>query len=350
MAGAQSVRIATFDTELARGGPGLLLRDILRGDDQVAAVAGIVAHVSPDVLVLQGVDWDLDGRALAALADLLDYPYRFSARPNTGMATGRDMDGDGRDGRARDAQGYGRFAGEGGMALLSRWPIGGVRDFSALPWADLPGADPPVRNGAPFPDAERFAAQRLSTTAHWDVTVDLPGGPLHLLTWHATPPVFDGPEDRNGRRNRDEAAFWLRYLDGDLADAPPDGPLVVLGGTNLDPADGDGRPDAILALMAHPRLQDPAPKSAGAVAAVRAQGGANAAQTGDPALDTADWDDDGAGPGNLSVDRILPSRDLAVTGAGVFWPAPEDPLATLLVHNGTPASRHRLVWVDVRLP
>ena len=37
---------------------------------------------------------------------------------------------------------------------------------------------------------------------------------LHLLAHHPTPPVFDGPEDRNGRRNHDEAALWTAWLDG----------------------------------------------------------------------------------------------------------------------------------------
>ncbi len=36
---------------------------------------------------------------------------------------------------------------------------------------------------------------------------------LHLLASHPTPPAFDGPEDRNGRRNHDEIRFWNDYLD-----------------------------------------------------------------------------------------------------------------------------------------
>ena len=32
------------------------------------------------------------------------------------------------------------------------------------------------------------------------------GRRLHLLTWHATPPAFEGPDRRNSRRNHDEAA------------------------------------------------------------------------------------------------------------------------------------------------
>ena len=77
------------------------------------------------MLLLLDLDYDLDGLALAAFADLLTaaglaLPHRIALRPNTGMATGLDMDGDGRFGTLDDAQGWGRFAGAGGMAMLSR--------------------------------------------------------------------------------------------------------------------------------------------------------------------------------------------------------------------------------------
>ncbi len=351
-AAAETVRVATYNVELARRGPGLLLRDILRGDPQVEAVAAVVGHVNPDILLLIGVDWDLGGHALDALAAELaeagaEYPHRFSARPNAGLASGLDLDGNGYLGDARDAQGYGRFTGDGGMALLSRFPIdtGGVRDFTGLLWRDLPGAELPRRDGAAFPSDAAQAAQRLSSSAHWDVPVVLPSGrEIRIWSFHATPPVFDGPEDANGLRNRDEAALWLRYLDGALGPRP-EAPFVLMGDFNLDPLDGDGRPDALEALQ-H-RLQDPLPASAGAVAAATAQGGANAGQRGDPALDTADWNDDTTG--NLRVDYILPSPDWRVRDAGVFWPPPHDPLAALLSSNDTEASRHRLVWVDLSL-
>ncbi|MEC9313216.1 MAG: endonuclease/exonuclease/phosphatase family protein, partial [Pseudomonadota bacterium] len=40
---ADTVRIATFNTELSRKGPGLLLRDIERGEDpQIAAVIDVI--------------------------------------------------------------------------------------------------------------------------------------------------------------------------------------------------------------------------------------------------------------------------------------------------------------------
>jgi len=340
---AEPLRIATYDAELERRGPGLLLSDVLSGDEQVAAVIAVIASVQPDVLLLNGFDHDYEGHALAAFGDALEgagleFPHRFAARPNAGLATGLDLDGNGRLGEARDAQGYGAFTGQGGMAVLSRFPLGEVRDFSAFLWADLPGAIPPAEDGAPFPSAAAQAAQRLSSVAHWDVPVITDEGPLHLLAFNATTPVFDGPEDLNGRRNHDEIAFWQRLLDGALPFPPPAGAVVVIGNANLDPSDGDGRREAIRALLADSRLQDPRPMSNGGALAV------NPGQTGDPGLDTVDWSD--PIPGNLRVDYVLPDARLDVAGAGVVWPAPDAPMG-LTVET---ASRHRLVWVDVVFP
>ena len=84
VAAQDRLRIATFNTELKRDGPGLLLRDISRGKDaQLAAVVEVITAVSPDILVVQGIDWDYDTRALEAFAKALEaagapYPHLFS--------------------------------------------------------------------------------------------------------------------------------------------------------------------------------------------------------------------------------------------------------------------------------
>ncbi|MGO3815510.1 MAG: endonuclease/exonuclease/phosphatase family protein, partial [Cellulosimicrobium funkei] len=52
-------------------------------------------------------------------------------------------------------------------------------------------------------------------------------------------------------------------------------------------------------------------------------------------------------PGNLRADYVLPSRDLRVRDAGVFWPVQADPLSRLTGVFPFPSSDHRLVWVDL---
>lgn len=338
---ADTLRIATYHADIRKKGPGLLLRDILKGDPQIAALAHVIAQAMPDVLALQGFDHDLEGHALAAFQDVLKaaghpMPHSFAAAPNTGIDTGFDVDGDGRLAEPEDMQSYGRYSGEGGMAVLARVPIGDVRDFSDLLWTDLPGALLPGPDETPFPTPKALTVQRLSSVAHWDIELRPENAPaFHLLTFHANTPVFDGPEDRNGRRNHDEVTFWAKYLDGALPFPAPDAPVVIAGNANLDLLDGDGRHAAIETLLTHPQLQDPRPQSAGGKAA------ADPDHRADPALDTADWPDQK--PGNLRVSYVLPDARLRVTDSGVVWPLPDDPFAQTV----ETASRHRLVWVDI---
>jgi len=343
---AEPLRLALFDGGLTRAGPGLLLRDIReREDTQIAATLAVIDEAKADVLVLLDIDWDLGLAALSAFNDRLTdpFPHLFALRPNAGLASGLDLDGDGRLGGPGDAQGYGDFTGSGGMAVLSRLPFGeGGHDFSAMLWRDLPGATlPATAFGEPFPSAAAQAIQRLSSTGHWVVPVALGrGDPLTLLVSKSTPPVFDGPEDRNGLRNADELRLWQVYLEGKLGRDPPRSRIVLAANTNLDPEDGDGDRAALDRLLAATALTDPGPRSAGGVAASRT--GPKALQPGDPALDTAEWDAE-TGPGNLRVDYLLPSADLTITGSGVLWPLPGDPfLATVQT-----ASRHRLLWLDL---
>lgn len=308
---ADTVRVATFNTELSRKGPGLLLRDVAAlKEPQVIAVLEQIKDARPDIIVLQGIDYDLQNLALAALADTLDFPYYFSAPPNAGRMTSLDLDGNGKTGEPRDAQGYGRFFGQGAMALLSKHPIlvDEVQDYSALLWRDMPGAILPQVDAAPFPSAEAQAIQRLSSNGHWAVPVQHPTfGRITILTYHATPPVFDGPEDLNGRRNHDETAFWALYMDG-IFSPPPEGQFILMGDANLDPENGDGRSAAISALLNDPRILDPLP--------------------GQPTVTFTQT-------GPLRGDYILPSTDWTVTGAQVAPPDPD-------------ASRHSLVWVDLK--
>lgn len=336
-----SLRIATYTTELHRDGPGILLRDVLKGNDaQVEAVAQVIAAAEPDVIVLQGIDYDYHNETLRALRDSIDaygwhMAHLFSLAPNAGLATGLDMDGDGRTGYARDAQGYGEFWGQGGMAVLSRYSIldREARDYSSLLWRDLPNALLPVTDAGPFPSKDAQENQRLSSVGHWVIPIKVNNQRLDVMTFHAGPPVFDGPEDRNGRRNHDEITFWLQLLDGQLG-ASPSERFVLAGNANLDPIDGEGRKSAIKALLDDRRLQDPLPMRSGDPSDENGH-------QGDPRLDTVAWP--GPEPGHLRVSYVLPSVDLSVIGSGILWPD-----SGSMVETVNRASRHRLVWVDLR--
>lgn len=322
---AETLRVASYNTDLSRKGPGLLLRDMRRGDPQVDAVVGVLTATRPDIVALQGLDWDLEGLALSALQQALNdaglvYDHSFSAQPNSGIETAFDLDGDGKMGGPGDAQGWGRFTGQSGLAVLSRYPIATdqVQSYTSLLWRDLPGATLPSAEGAPFPSKEAQASQRLSYTAHWIVPIDTPKGRLDLMTFHTSPPVFDGPEDRNGLRNKDEIRFWSLLMNKELGPAPASR-FVIAGDANLDPDRSEGHRQAIRDLLAHPRLQDPIPTDAEGSAA------------------TVHW----KGVGEMRVDYVLPSADWQVQDAGVFWPPPP---ARVIAET---ASRHRLVWVDL---
>lgn len=356
MAAAESLRVAAYTVDLARDGPGLLLHDLGQAPKPpLAAVIAVIRTVRPDVLLLCGFDHDLRSKALMAFLDRLregpqgiDYPFYFDAAVNAGVDSGLDLDGDGRRLGWDDALGWGRFPGNGGMALVSRHPLdeAAARSFRGLRWEDLPGAQLPVRaDGTPFPSAEARAVLPLASRSLWDVPLVLPGGVVHVLAVCATPPLHDGPERLNARRNNDEIAFWSQYLDGAAfrddqgrTGAAPNAPLVVLGNLNADPLEGAGLRDGLRRLLTHERLLDPAPVSEGGAAA----GGR---KRGSPALDTAVFPGK-AGVRGLRLDYVLPSRDLGVKGSGVFWPEDGAPLAEAVAAG--PA--HRLVWVDLDLP
>ena len=354
-----------------------------RDDAQAATVAEIVQRERPDVLLLNEFDYVPDHAA----ADLfrtnylevsqhgarpIDYPYVYVAPSNTGVPSGHDLDNDGTVGGGNDAFGFGLFEGQYGMAVFSRYPIvtDKVRTFQHFRWADLPGAllpdDPATPAPADWYSADELEDVRLSSKSHWDVPVRIGanhrghgGRTVHFLVSHPTPPTFDGAEDRNGTRNHDEIRFWADYVSGGrdaryvYDDEGRRGGLqrgasfVIAGDQNSDPVDGDSVQGAIQQLLEHPRITDPRPASSGAEEASALQGGANLVHEGDPRYDTADFAD--TQPGNLRADYVLPSTDLSVVGAGVFWPVQANPLSRLTGTFPFPSSDHRSVWVDVRV-
>ncbi len=378
-----SIRFATFNASLNRSARGELVRDLATSDDlQIQNVAEIIQRVRPDVLLINEFDYDSDdpsGGSLGARrflanylrkgwngAEAIDYPYFFVPEVNTGVNTGVNLDNDGKvatepgsRGYGNDSHGFGQFPGQYGFVIYSKFPIEpGSKEFRTFLWRDMPGALLPKKpDGGSWYSTEALGVLRLSSKNHCDVAMRVGDKVIHILASHPTPPAFDGPEDRNGRRNFDEIRLWADYLShaSYLTTKPNPTPtaldsFVLMGDLNADPVDGGSVPGAIQQLLDHPRINSGAvPRSEGAAEASRLQNGANARHKGDPATDTADFDDRSVG--NLRADYVLPSKDLRVLGGGVFWPVAADPLTRLVVMAPMVASSdHRLVYLDVAAP
>jgi hypothetical protein len=374
----RSARFATFNASLNRAAEGELVADLMTPDDpQAQAVAEVIQRVRPDVLLINEFDFDAQGLAARLFqrnylsvghhgASPIAYPYRFVAPSNTGIPSGFDLDNNGAVGGPNDAFGFGAYPGQFGMAVFSRYPILGdqVRTFQRFLWKDMPGAllpdDPATPAVADWYSPEELAVFRLSSKSHWDVPVRVGGTVIHTLASHPTPPVFDGPEDRNGTRNHDEIRLWADYVlpsrggylyddQGRRGGLKPGARFVIMGDQNADPFDGDSVAGAAQQLLEHPRVNTSrTPTSPGGPEQAALQGGANLTHRGDPAFDTADFVDV-PGPGNLRVDYVLPSKNLRMLDARVFWPLSSDPLFRLVGVFPFPTSDHRLVWVDVRV-
>ncbi|MBN1465001.1 endonuclease/exonuclease/phosphatase family protein [candidate division KSB1 bacterium] len=362
----ESMRVATFNIwELSTEKLSSLDASGRGQNEQLTAAATIIQKVRPDILVINEIDHDYRYPDLAKNARLfrdgylrqgdaaIDYPFVFAAPCNTGILAHADFNNDGvvadsTQVRTRlfgeDCFGYGEYPGQYSMALLSKHPIitEDVRTFQLFLWKDLPGHHMPCD----FYSDDEVAIFRLSSKSHWDVPILIKGKTVHLLLCHPTPPVFDGAEDRNGRRNFDEIKFWVHYLDGDVAlydDAgrkdgfAKDEPFIIAGDLNAAPdapASYDDR-TAISQLLQHPKIYD----------SVNFTIRRNASDSL-PLLkktETAQF----SGNRKTRIDYVLPSIDLEVIDGGVFWPFEEDdPEGYALAEK---ASDHRLVWIDVKI-
>jgi Endonuclease/Exonuclease/phosphatase family len=372
------VRFATFNASLNRAAEGQLIADLSTPDNlQAQNAAETIQRTRPDVLLINEFDFDARGEAARLFqrnylsvghngAAPIHYPFRFVAPSNTGIPSGFDLDNDGTVGGPNDAFGFGAYPGQFGMAVFSRFPIlrRHVRTFQHFLWKDMPGAllpdDPATPAPADWYSPEELDVFRLSSKSHWDLPVLIGGRVVHTLVSHPTPPVFDGPEDRNGTRNFDEIRLWADYVvprrsrylyddQGRRGGLARGASFVIMGDQNSDPFDGDSIPGAAQQLLEHPRVNTSlTPSSPGGPEQAALQGGANLTHRGDPAFDTADFADV-PGPGNLRVDYVLPSRNLRMLAARVFWPLSTDPLFRLVGVFPFPTSDHRLVWVDVRV-
>ena len=376
---SDTIRFATFNASLNRNNAGQALADLSApGNAQASNVAEIIQRIRPDVLLINEFDFYEDNALAEAFQENylsisqnealpIDFPNVFVAPSNTGIPSGFDLNNNGAVGGPDDAFGFGFFPGQFGMAVFSRFPIDedGIRTFQHFLWKDMPGAllpdDPTTPAPADWYSEEELEVFRLSSKSHWDVPVQVGHRTVHFLVSHPTPPVFDGPEDRNGTRNHDEIRFWADYIspgprsayiyddEDEFGGLKPGELFVIAGDQNSDPLDGDSIPGSAQLLLDHPLVNTRVtPDSAGAAQATALQGGANLDHDSDPRFDTADFAD--GAPGNLRADYVLPRKNLRIVDAAVFWPIQADPLFRLTGVFPFPSSDHRAVWIDVGVP
>lgn len=389
MATAQetTLKIATFNVSMEalnyiehkRGTPvnvseKTLSEALASGHQQIKNIAEIIQTVNPDIILLNEFDFqnnesqgnenlnnknkqDNHHALKTFISDYLnksqngqpaiDFPYYYQGSVNTGVNSGLDIDGNGVKGQLPgDGYGFGYFSGHFGMALLSKYPItvDQIRSFQYFKWHDMPNALMPINPDThkPWYSPEVWQQLRLSSKSHWDVPIEVNGKTIHILASHPTPPVFDGPEDRNGKRNHDEIRFWTDYISPEKSSYIYDdngltGGLkakqrfVILGDLNASNTDGDAVKAGISSLLTHGKVQDPMPQS---------QAGALHTPTNSHAKHhTAFW--------RMRADYVLPSAEgLTIQNSGVFWPL-ETTKNYRLIKDRKASSDHRLVWLEL---
>ncbi len=367
-----SLRVATFNVSMEASNYSQNEQGNLASDSvlthlksaqhpQIRYIAEIIQRVAPDIILLNEFDYYPDASPGAAALFVskylnvsqngqapIDYPYQYIAPVNTGVPTPFDLDNNGeKTGHGGDAYGWGLYPGQFGMALLSRYPIDidAIRTFQLFRWQDMPGAQMPVdpATGNPWYNEAEWAALRLSSKSHWDIPVTVQGKTVHILAMHPTPPTFDGPEDRNGKRNHDEIRLMADYLLPSTAgyiydDTGRQGGFtgqrfVLLGDFNAADAGEKYRPGVIEQLTEHPLVNNSVIPAS--------EGGAKS--------DTAIYSRHYTAYWGARADYVLPSKfGFAVKDAGVFWPREGSPLYRL-VKDRQSSSDHRLVWVDLAL-
>lgn len=346
------IRVATYNTSLALTSRGQLAAQLrTTTHSQAQQIAEIIQIIEPDIILLNEFDYDAGSTALTRFNNnyltvsqggqiAQDYPYRYTAPSNTGIHSSFDLDNNGQIDSSPgdinyggDAFGFGEFEGKYGMAVLSKYPIdtATIRTFQLLKWQSMPSNLIPQ---AFYSTAEK-AELRLSSKSHWDIPVLVDGQRIHLLCSHPTPPVFDGTEDRNGRRNHDEIRLWADYLsendgyliddlgrNGGLSDSQR---FILLGDQNADPTRGDSFDTAIDQWLDHPRID---------ASFIPERTGTSSASS---RFDTATF--------NFRVDYVLPSKTgFEILDGAVFWPSGGQTGSDLLA-----ASDHRPVYLDLKI-
>jgi len=369
------LRIATFNVSMeafnyAKPSPnrtpnvtGDELTQALRGNNpQIKNIAEIIQRVNPDIILLNEFD-HVDKNHENILYFMknylgngqnkqneIHYPYFYQGTVNTGVKVNKNTNNDNKDNQptTNNLHGYGYFEGHYGMVLLSKYPIDekAIRTFQLFKWRDMPGALKPIDPSTkePWFSEDVWSNLRLSSKSHWDIPVNINGQTVHVLASHPTPPVFDGPENRNGKRNHDEIRFWFDYINntqasyiyddnGNKGGLSPNQPFVIVGDQNASSVEGDAINSSIEALITDSKLQDPMPTSLG--------GQLHKSDNINAKYHTAYW--------GMRADYVLPSVfGFTIKDSGVFWPQKNDE-AFRLIKDRQASSDHRLVWVDLDL-
>lgn len=338
-----------------------LTQALQQGTQQIKNIAEIIQRVNPDIILLNEFDRVNDkhenihyfiNHYLAQSQNgqaTIHFPYFYQGAVNTGVKVNGDLNKDGQSNQQPgDTHGFGYFEGHFGMVLLSKYPINedAIRTFQHFKWRDMPNALKPIdpKTIIPWFSDKVWNELRLSSKSHWDIPVTINGKTVHILASHPTPPVFDGPENRNGKRNHDEIRFWFDYINGEKAyyiyddkgnkgGLPVNNTFVILGDQNASSVEGDAINSSINALITSDKLQDPMPTSIGGE--LHRKDNINAKHH------TAYW--------GMRADYVLPSTiDFTIKDSGVFWPQ-KNAETYRLIKDRAASSDHRLVWVDLEL-
>ncbi|EEY72226.1 endonuclease/exonuclease/phosphatase family protein [Grimontia hollisae] len=353
------LRFATFNVAMSADAPGDIFRELKAGTHRrYAHIAAIIQHIQPDVLLLCEFDHPGQGGDDGMLAyfqqaylekprcgqPAIHYPFQYAPPTNTGLAV---CNGEDVATLPERAHGFGRHHGQYGFVVLSRYPLDleNLRSWQTLGWASYPDSKMPRAYFA----GKGLGSLRLSSKNHIALPVIVHDKVIQLVACHPTPPVFDGTEKRNYKRNADElrllhdivrGADFLVDDAGKAGGLTPSQPFVVMGDLNADPVNGDGDHNAIRQLLDDAKIQDVKPESDGAEAALLHAHTRRKRQA--------------THHRGLRLDYVLPSIHFNVLDAGVFWPNPDNLLGHL-IHNhkgnavASHSSDHRLVWVDLQL-
>ncbi|MCH7661677.1 MAG: endonuclease/exonuclease/phosphatase family protein [Euryarchaeota archaeon] len=335
-------------------------------DEQLRAAAEVVQTVpEPDVLLVCELDNNfqqgkntrihngeafLDNYLREPQRDDLsgvDFEYFYAPESNTGVPSGMDYykSGEvtlepGTDAYANDCYGYGEYPGQYAMGIYSKYPIDpeGIRTFRKFRWKNVPNDKMPLSRefdiyltGA---ERKRF---RLSSKTHADVPIRIGDRTVHAVIAHPTPPVFDGPENLNGRRCHDENKLigdlirgeeYLYDDDGARGGLPTDEAFVLMGDMNAEPGEEENFDAATTHLLENPRINaENMPTSEGG----REEGNE---------FITSDF--------GKQVDYVLPSMEFDVLDSAVVWPS-EGTDRPAFLETVLQGSDHFMIWSELTL-